>query len=78
MKEKTFEENIKRIEEIIALLEENKQPLDMTTSLFEEAMNKIKNCENELDGAENKINKVMVMEITQNESTNQEWRSIDD
>ena len=78
MKEKTFEENIKRIEEIIAVLEENKQPLEMTTTLFEEAMNKIKNCENELDGAEKKINKVMVMEIKQDGSTDEEWRNIDD
>lgn len=78
MKEKTFEENIKRIEEIIAMLEENKQPLETTTTLFEEAMNKIKSCEQELNEAEKKIDKVMVTEIKQDGTTDQEWRSIDD
>ena len=60
------------------MLEENKQPLEMTTTLFEEAMNRIKNCEIELDGAEKKINKVMVMEIRQDGNTDEEWRSMDD
>lgn len=78
MKENTFEENIKRIEEIIALLEENKQPLEKTTTLFEEAMDRIKNCENELDGAEKKVNKLMLVEVGEDNPISQEWGNRDD
>jgi len=59
MKEKTFEEKIKRVEEVINLLEDNKQPLEKSTILFQEAMELINLCEGELSKTEDKINKVI-------------------
>ena len=58
MKEKTFEEKIKRVEEVINLLEEN-QPLEKSTILFQEAMELINLCEGELNKTEEQINKVI-------------------
>lgn len=60
MRENTFEDNLKRIEEIINSLEDNKQPLAKSTLLFEEAMELINLCEGEINKTEDKINKVIM------------------
>ena len=52
---KTFEEKIKRLEEINTLLKEQKHSFSEMTALFEEGMKLSENLENELEKAEQKI-----------------------
>ncbi|MBE6766015.1 MAG: exodeoxyribonuclease VII small subunit [Ruminococcaceae bacterium] len=55
MTEKTFEENIKRLEEIVRILEEGKCSLDESLKLFEEGIELSKKCNITLDDAKQKI-----------------------
>lgn len=55
-KEKAFEENIKRLEEIVSKLEQGNIPLEKSVELFEEGIKLTKTCNNELERIENKIN----------------------
>lgn len=52
---KTFEQNMKRIEEIAVLLENGDVPLEKSISLFEEGAALIKKCSSMLDKAEQKV-----------------------
>ncbi len=54
-KEKTFEENMNRLEEIISDLEQNTKPLDETISLFEEGLKLVKTCDDKLKSFEAKV-----------------------
>ena len=58
MKAKTFEENIARLEEIIALLEKGEAPLEQAMGLFEEGTALMKQCSQALDQAEQKVAKL--------------------
>ncbi|MBR6693704.1 MAG: exodeoxyribonuclease VII small subunit [Clostridia bacterium] len=55
MTENTFEENIKRLEEIVRILEEGKCSLDESLKLFEEGIELSKKCNITLDDAKQKI-----------------------
>ena len=58
MKGKTFEENIARLEEIMALLEKGEAPLADSLSLFEEGTRLVSACGKLLDQAELKVVKL--------------------
>ena len=59
MKGKTFEENILRLEEIVALLERGEAPLSDSLALFEEGTKLVTACSKMLDQAELKVVKLM-------------------
>lgn len=51
-----FEVAMKRIDEIVRLLEQGDAPLDQSLALFEEGTGLIKKCSGALDKAEQKVN----------------------
>ena len=59
MAKKSFEENMARLEEIVALLEKGDAQLSQSLSLFEEGTKLAAACRKELDGAEQKVVKLM-------------------
>ena len=58
-KEITFEKAMKRLEEIVNLLENGTVSLDDSLKLFEEGIKLSKYCENELKNIENKAAKIL-------------------
>ena len=54
-KKMSFEENIAKLEEILAKLEDEKLPLDTSVKLYEEGMKLITSCNRELEDVERKI-----------------------
>lgn len=52
---KTFEESMKRLEDVVRLLERGDAPLDSALALFEEGTALIKDCTKMLDEAEQKV-----------------------
>ncbi len=59
MKEKTFEEKIALLEEIVATLENGDTPLDDSIKKYTEAMKLVKQCDDELKNIEEKVNKIV-------------------
>lgn len=57
-KEMTFELAMKRLEEIVELLEDGDADLDKSLSLFEEGVSLVKYCNGELSNAEQKVKKL--------------------
>lgn len=57
--EQSYEKSLKRLEEIVKLLEEGGQPLEKTLELFSEGTALISACGKYLDDAEQKITKLM-------------------
>lgn len=57
-KKLTFEESMDRLEEIVALLENNEQPLSETIALFEEGLKLVKSCDGQLRKFEEKVAKL--------------------
>ena len=55
--EQNYEKSLKRLEEVVALLEEGGQPLEKTLELFSEGTALISACGKYLDDAEQKITK---------------------
>lgn len=51
----TFEQNLKRLEEIVRLLESSEAELDRSLALFEEGTALVRACTKELDDAQAKI-----------------------
>lgn len=58
-KEKTFEENIQELEEIVKKLESGEVPLDDAIENFTLAMKLAKKCDERLKSAEEQINKIL-------------------
>ena len=58
MKQKSFEENISRLEEIVGLLEKGEAPLADSLALFEEGTKLVSACTKMLDQAEQKVVKL--------------------
>lgn len=58
MKEKTFEEAIERLEQIVSDLENGNVPLEDSIKLFEEGMQLSKYCMEKLNEAEKKLLKL--------------------
>ncbi|MBR5571083.1 MAG: exodeoxyribonuclease VII small subunit [Oscillospiraceae bacterium] len=56
---KTFEENMLRLEAIVAQLEKGEVPLDESLKLFEEGTKLIGECRTALDKAEQQVVKLM-------------------
>ena len=59
MKEMTFEENIARLEQIVALLEKGEAPLADSLALFEEGTKLVAACGAQLDQAELQVVRLM-------------------
>lgn len=57
--EQNYENSLKRLEEIVKLLEEGGQPLEKTLELFSEGTALISACGKYLDEAEQKITKLL-------------------
>ena len=55
----TFETALKRLEEIVHLLEAGNAPLTDSLALFEEGIKLVKLCNSQLDGAEQKVKLLM-------------------
>ncbi len=53
--EQNYEKSLKRLEEIVAVLEEGGQPLEKTLELFSEGTTLLNSCAKYLDNAEQKI-----------------------
>ena len=58
-KEKTFEESLVKLEEIVKKLESGQVPLDDAITSFAEAMELSKVCNEKLKNAEDNINKIL-------------------
>ena len=58
-KEKSFEEALARLEEIVALLDGGNAPLDQSLALFEEGAGLVKLCSIKLDNVEQRV-KILV------------------
>ena len=58
MAEKSFEENIARLEEIVSLLEKGDAKLSESMTLFEEGAKLTASCQKMLDQAEQKVVKL--------------------
>lgn len=54
-KKPTFEEALKRLEEIVASMESSEVPLDKSLAMFEEGVSLVKICTEALDKAEQKV-----------------------
>ena len=59
MAKKSFEENMARLEEIVALLEKGDAQLSQSLSLFEEGTRLAAACRTELDQAEQQVVRLM-------------------
>ncbi len=59
MADKTFEENMTRLEEIVTRLEKGDVPLSQSLSLFEEGTRLAAACRMELDQAEQQVVRLM-------------------
>ncbi len=55
MAKKSYEENLKRLEEIVARLENEEVSLEESMKLFEEGVKLARLCNEELDKAEQKV-----------------------
>lgn len=55
-KQKSFEENLQRLEEIVSSLEEGNISLENSINLFEEGMKLTRECNEKLESIENRIN----------------------
>jgi len=55
MQQKSFEDAMKRLEEIVQMLENGNLPLEESLKIFEEGMELIKFCTNKLEEAEKKV-----------------------
>ena len=58
MEDKTFEQKMLRLEEIVAKLEKGDVPLSDSLALFEEGTKLVNQCRKELDSAEQKVVKL--------------------
>jgi len=59
-KNMTFEEAMKRIEQIASLMEQDNLPLESSLALYEEGISLVRHCSAELDKAERRIKQLTV------------------
>ncbi len=57
-KNKTFEENMQRLEQIVRAMERGDVPLEESLKLFQEGTDLVRNCGKLLDEAELKVKKI--------------------
>lgn len=60
MEKMTFEQAIKRLEEIVKLLEDNQISLDQSIELFQEGIQLSKYCNDKLTSVEDKLSKILI------------------
>ena len=60
MEKMTFEQAIKRLEEIVDLLENNETSLDDSVELFQEGVQLSQYCSKKLGNVENKVCKILI------------------
>ena len=60
MENMTFEQAIKRLEEIVNLLENNQISLDESVDLFQEGVQLSQYCLKKLENVENKVSKILI------------------
>ncbi len=60
MEKMTFEQAIKRLEEIVDLLENNETSLDDSVELFQEGVQLSQYCSKKLRNVENKVSKILI------------------
>ena len=60
MEKMTFERAIKRLEEIVDLLENNETSLDDSVELFQEGVQLSRYCSKKLGNVENKVSKILI------------------
>lgn len=60
MKKMTFEQAIKRLEEIVDLLENNETSLDDSVELFQEGVQLSQYCSKKLGNVGNKVSKILI------------------
>ena len=60
MEKMTFEQAIKRLEEIVDLLENNETSLDDSVELFQEGVQLSQYCSIKLGNVENKVYKILI------------------
>ncbi len=60
MENMTFEQAIKRLEEIVNLLENNQISLDESVDLFQEGVQLSQYCSKKLENVENKVSKILI------------------
>lgn len=60
MKKMTFEEAIKRLEEIVNLLEDEKISLDESVELFQEGVQLSQFCSKKLGNVEDQVSKILI------------------
>ena len=58
MKEKSYEEAIKRLEAIVGLLEKNEVPLEESIALFQEGIELSQYCNHKLENFQYKVAKI--------------------
>ncbi len=58
-----FEDALKRLEEIVKLLEGGQSPLDSSLELYEEAVALVKVCNAKLDSAQQKVTMLTSLDI---------------
>jgi exodeoxyribonuclease VII small subunit len=58
-KQKSFEEEMTRLEEIVKKLEENELPLEESISLFEEGAGLVKSAQEKLSRSDAKVQKIL-------------------
>lgn len=63
-KEKSFEDSLNELEQIVKDLESGNVPLDDAITKFNEAMKIAKNCNDKLNKAEESVNKILNKEGT--------------
>lgn len=71
-KTETFEGALARLEEIVRLLESGNAPLDASLAVFEEGTALVKQCNSQLDNAEQKIK--ILMKKQDGEYAEQNWQ----
>ncbi len=71
-KTETFESALARLEEIVRLLESGNAPLDASLAVFEEGTALVKQCNSQLDNAEQKIK--ILMQKQDGEYAEQDWQ----
>jgi exodeoxyribonuclease VII small subunit len=59
MEKKNFEDSMKRLNEIVMVLEKNESSLEQSISLFEEGLSLVKECDLQLKGFESKVQELM-------------------
>ncbi len=62
MKQKSYEQSMKRIEEIVGILEDSELTIDESMKLYEEGVKLTAFCNKYLDNAEQKIIKLSAIE----------------